>query len=203
MTDPSDDVRAFWEWFALHEARFRSIDSSRDPRLDEILRRLHGFSPKLYFEIGGAPEGPTEFIVTAEGRRDLYSEVRRLIAAAPALDGWRFIAFKPAHGFDFVTDYEGVHVDPKRCWFMPLTSAKRPNSLGLRIAVPDFQELRRDAFVTALLKVLDTALGELAAAEEIETVVVAPLPADPPRDGWIELIELPAYLMWRRRRAAK
>jgi hypothetical protein len=34
----------------------------------------------------------------AEGRREFFPHVRRLVAAAPPIDGWRVVAFKPKQG---------------------------------------------------------------------------------------------------------
>src|SRR6185369_14301859 len=201
-TEDSADIRTFWEWFVRNEARMRLIESGHDPRLDELLAKLHEYCRHLYVEVGGAPAGPVELVIKAEGRREFFPHVRRLVAAAPTIDGWRVIAFKPKMGFDFVTDYEGIRIDPKECWFLPLLSTKDANSLALRIAWRGFDRARRNTFVSALLQILDTELGELEHAEAIAFVEAAPLPADPPREGWIELVELEAYLEWQRKKGS-
>lgn len=199
--DDSADVRAFWEWFVRNEARLRSIDSGDDPRLDELLRKLREYCPKLSVEVGGAPEGPVELIIRAWGRREHFPQVRRLVAGAPPIDGWKVIAFKPKQGFAFVSTYEGVRIDPKECWFLPLESKKDPNALALRIACPDFDPARRNTFTSGLLQVLDTGLGEIEHAEAIAWVEVVALPDDPASDGYIELVDLQAFLDWRRRKS--
>src|SRR4051812_9694410 len=90
----------FWRWFAKHQARFRSVEvPEKEGLLDEIQHHLHAYCPDLFFEIGGFPGGTTELIITAAGRRALFPQVRELVSAAPPIDGWSFIAFKPAQGF--------------------------------------------------------------------------------------------------------
>lgn len=188
----------FWLWFTANAQQLRPIEASRkEAHLDEVLEHLHAYAPKLFFEIGGAPDGPTELVITAPGDRELFHAVEALIARAPSLDGWRFIAFKPAHGFDFVTEYGATRLDPAKCWFMPLTSTRQPGQLGLRVACPDFDPDHRDDFENAVHVVLHTALGEMSAAQDIDHVEVGALPDDPEDDGYIELIELPAYITWR------
>jgi hypothetical protein len=202
MSDADDSaaIRAFWDWFVRNEARMRWIESGHDPRFDELLAKLREYCPRLCIEVGGAPEGPVELIIGTEGRSEFFPYVRRLVAAAPPIGGWRVIAFKQKQGFDFVTTYEGLRIDPKECWFLPLESKRDPDWLALRIACPGFDPARNITFVSALLVILDTALGELEHAEAIAAVEAAPLPADPAHDGWIELDELQEYLDWRRRK---
>ena len=97
----------FWSWFAANASALRTVAGSEDLLLD----RLHGYCPELFFEIGGAPGGATELIITAEGDRSRFDAVRALVAAAPALVGWTFIAFRPPQGFAFVTRHERAEID--------------------------------------------------------------------------------------------
>lgn len=73
------DVRAeqsadgFRQWFTANEQRFRRIEASRkDALLGEILEHLHAYSAGLFLEMGGAPDGPNELVITAAGKRDLF-----------------------------------------------------------------------------------------------------------------------------------
>ena len=80
--------------------------------------------------------------------------------AKALLPDWQFIALKPAMGFDFVTNYEGVELDPKQMWFLPLKSASQPNDFALRVGVPNLlPEVQRQTS-NGVLVILDTALGE-------------------------------------------
>jgi len=201
--DLVSQASAFWRWFAKHQSRFRTVEvPQKETLLDEIQDHLHTYSPDLFFEIGGFPGGVTELIITAEGRRELFPLVWGLVGVAPQLDGWSFIAFKPAQGFDFVTEYGLAKLDPQQCWFLPLESSKNPERIGLRIGCPNFLHPTLQDFEKAALVALDTGLGELRAAEDIGHVEVERLPAEPADNGWIELVELPRYLdRWRSKRA--
>jgi hypothetical protein len=190
-------AQEFWRWFTKNQRRFRNVEvPEKEALLDEIQEHLHEYCPDLYFEIGGMPGETTELIITAEGKQALFALVEDLIARAPALEGWSFIAFKPPHGFDFVTRYGRATVDPETCWFLPLESPSEPNRVGLRVGCPNYDATLKSDFGNAVLVVLDTALGELRAAREIAGVEVVAAPQAPEDEGFIELVELARYLDW-------
>jgi hypothetical protein len=197
------DTRIFWEWFATAKPRLENFSHQRDDALlDEVQAALQRYSPGLWFEMGGHPDGPMELIISAEGDSDYFDDVRRLVAAAPDTRGWRFIAFKPPQGFEFRTEYEGVVVDPADCWFLPMQSKSNPTALGLRVAVPGFTDELESTNRAAVYIVLDTGLGELVATEAVHHLEVVPLPASPETDGYIKLNELGQYVTWREQREA-
>lgn len=183
-----ENQRAFWEWFEGNESRFRSIQLPRDePLLDEIQEALHAYSPGVWFETGQAEDGCNELIVSAEGQTRYFSAVRTLIASAPLVPGWRFIAFKPAQGFDFDTRYEGIVLSPKATWYMPLRSAADPTALGLRIGYAHYDPAREREFLAGTFIMLECALGELALAEQVKHIEVAALPSSPESSGYLPL----------------
>jgi hypothetical protein len=50
----------------------------------------------IYFLAGEAEAGVAELILTADGVYKNFAFIEDLVAAAPALTGWRFVALKPA-----------------------------------------------------------------------------------------------------------
>jgi hypothetical protein len=103
-------------------------------------------------------------------------------------------------GFDFAINYEGIVFDPKAMWFLPLESANRPSELGLRIGITGLTDHIQRAAANAALIILDTALGERAAASDVQHVEIEVLPSDPARAGYIELHQLAEFIAWRKRR---
>lgn len=188
----------FWRWFAGHRGELALMLDTSSAFWDVVLAELKKVDPSLWFEISGDLGGRREFVVTAEGRTELFETVDRLVAAAPDLEEWRFVALKPGSGFGFVSEYEGRRLDPNAIWFVPLESASDPQSLGVRVGVPGYDPADRRVFESAVLMMLDTGLGEREAATQLDVVQVGPLPADPPAEGYIELPELPAFIRWWR-----
>jgi len=189
----------FWSWFKTNASRFAGLGGEdEDDLLDEFERALHLFHPELYFEIGGRPEGPRELVITADGDRSLFPLVEELVAAAPAVPGWEVIAFKQAGGFECTVNYQGLTLDPAACWFRPLVATTDRSIFGLQVASPAYSSESEKTLLSAVYVLLDSALGELACAEQIQHVEVAPLPAQPETEGFMALRELPEYLAWLR-----
>jgi len=180
--------RNFWSWFARNEQRFRNVEvEEKEQLLDELLEALHTYCPHLWFEIGRANDGISELIISAEGNTEYFSAVRTLIANAPSIDGWRFIAFKPAMGIDFDTRYAGITFSPKTTWYLPLRSSSDPSELGLRVGYAHFDPARSQDFLTGTYIMLECVLGELALGEQVQHIEVTALPSSPESSGYSPL----------------
>jgi len=191
-----EECTIFWRWFERNETRFREIEeASREALLDELLEALHAYSPNLWFETGTADDGVSELIISAEGNADYFSDVRLLIAAAPVIAGWRFLAFKPANGFGFTTQYEGTTFSPDATWFLPLSCPGEHGALGIRVGYAHYDEQEHLRFLTGTYIMLECALGELAFAEQVQHVEVGRLPSSPASSGYLPLIELGEMVM--------
>jgi hypothetical protein len=195
-------ISEFWSWFASHETSLRAMAGSDDPLWDTALARLRAVHASLAFELSDPVEGVREFVVTAQGNAELFPLVDAMIAAASPRVGWEFVALKPAMGFDFITTYEGVKLDPREMWFMPLTSSSRPADLGVRIAVPGYTPALRSMLENALMMIVDTGIGERSAAMDIQHVDIEAVPEEPAKRGYIELTDLGPYIAWHKRRVA-
>lgn len=168
---------------------------------DEALTQLKAIDSRFWFELSHPDGTPREFILTAEGAKDAFPAAELTVAHAPELPDWRFFALKPAMGFDFVTKYEDVHLEPRKMWFLPLESASRPNDFAMRVGVPNLTPAIQRQVRNGVLVILDTALGERSAALDIAHVEVCALPQNPEKEGFLELPELPGYISWHKRKS--
>jgi len=186
-----EDQRTFWTWFGRNEEKFRDVEvPEKEQLLDELLDAVHDYCPQLWFETGRADDGCNELIISAEGDSSYFSAVRTLIAAAPPVAGWRFVAFKPGSGFEFDTSYEGITFSPKATWFLPLRSSSDPSGLGIRVGYAHYDQTMAQIFLAGTFIMLECALGELALAEKIQHIEVAALPSSPESSGYSPLPEL-------------
>jgi hypothetical protein len=166
---------------------------------DEVLDQLKAVDEGLWFEVSEPGGGDRELVITAEGDPGLFPLVQALVEASPRLPGWIFVALKPPGGFDFTLRYDGVQLEPGRLWFLPLTYLEAPAALGLRVGVPGLDPDQQQSVENGLHVLLDTALGERAAAE-LAHLEVCELPEAPEAAGFVELPELAQYLDYHRRK---
>lgn len=192
----------FWQWFLKRQERIEAFKEGSDQVIDELLSQLHKYNKHLFLELSVNSE-IKELVITAEGDTEQFESVRNLIAKAPSLKNWKFTAFKPALGFGFVNKYMGVEYDPSKLWFLPLEKTSDPSAIGIKIGIPNFDEKTHIHSRAALWIILDTGLGELVAAQDIQFMETGALPSDPEKEGYIELIELPKYLEWKKSKSSK
>ncbi len=193
----------FWNWFKRNNSKYYYINQmidleQKEKVLDDFLNQLHNYCDKLFFEIGGVPNEPQELIISAEGNKDYFHKVEALVSKAPNIDEWQIIAFKPPMGVDFITEYEGIKMNPHEIWFLPLDNEKDPKALGLRICLPNFDLKKEEIFLEGCYQLVDAILGEKSAALEINHIEVDKLPKNPDDKGLIELSELSKYINWRK-----
>lgn len=191
-------ITAFWSWLKAHQDELDALESPEHPFWDELLEHLKRVDEGLWFEVSMPGDGERELVITAEGDWELFPLVEAMVSVAPDLSGWEVVALKPAMGFEFGIQYEGLELDPRTMWFQPLIDEDAPEVLGLRVAMPDFDEEQEQSFANGLLVILDTALGEKSAASDVDVIEVCELPDDPQEEGFLPLPELTSYVEWRR-----
>ena len=85
----------FWKWFTEQESQLFAFETNQERNISELLQELHRINESLTFEIGSETEGIREFIISADGHRDVFPFVIRLADAAPPLPRWRIVKFRP------------------------------------------------------------------------------------------------------------
>lgn len=196
-------AKEFWSWFEKNSSKYfflNQIDSEkeREKLLDEFLEKLHEYSPKIFFEIGGQPDEKQDLIITAEGNLDYFSKVEELVNRSPKLRDWNIIAFKPPVDGNFTVEHKGVKIDLNKTWFLPLEDENNPKLLGLRICTSDYTSSKENEFVNTAYLALDSILGEKSAALNVQHVEVGDLPDNPEEEGLMNLSELPEYITWKK-----
>lgn len=191
----------FWDWFSANSNKYYFLndtdDETKEELMDSLLEKLHDYSTGLYFLVGGSPNEQQELIITAEGNLAYFDDVTNLVNVAPKLEHWNVIAFVPAQGFEFKTQYKTVELDPYKLWFLPLKNNEDAEKLGIRIGVSQvIPDAEQADFLTAAYIVLDTILGEQKAAEDIDYLDIQRLPANFDELGYHELTSLAAYIDW-------
>jgi hypothetical protein len=205
----SEATTEFWNWFKVNNSKFLNLNSdelnhaAKENLLDEFTAQLHTYNEHLYFEIGGRSGEEQELIITADGDSDYFDQVEQLITAAPAIDNWTYTALMPPLDLDYTSNFEDVVLKPLEIWFLPLNRESNPKSIGIRICLPNYEQVKDSEWLEgAVFRMLDTVLGEKAFAEDVDYVGIGHLPPTPEDHGMIELKELPAFVKWKKAKLA-
>ena len=203
-------IADFWNWFKERSEAFLNIsgdildEREKDDLLNEIQDNLHNYCDQLYFEIGGQPGEDQELIITAEGDKEFFKQVEELVYNAPNIDKWTIIAFKQSVDLNddpFTSNFEDVELKPIDMWFLPMDSKSNPKSIGIRVCLPNYEEVKDSKWMQpAVYKVLDTVLGEKSFALDVDYVDIGQLPDNPEKQGMIELKELAAFIRWKKKK---
>jgi hypothetical protein len=170
----------FWAWFQKNSVRLFAFESDRGV-LDELSAALHRVERGLTFELGPPRDGKREFIVSADGIRDRFDAVRKLVAAAPALDQWTVIPFRPPKDIDQIAITFGQQrLAADDLW---IRAERDGDRVGLNIFVRRLTEENREMLSGAVLLLLDSALGEYAVETQVGFIEIHPLPAQPAATG--------------------
>jgi hypothetical protein len=185
---------SFWRWFQSNESALRTLDPVGNPEnadklLDRIQERLADVQEGLVCEIGTpGDDGRREFIVSADGNRELFPAVRRLVRAAPELEYWETIPFRPRQGIKHKVHLGTLSLDPDNIWFRAIPSGKK---VDLYLFLKDFKLRSRDEVVRAGYILLDSALGELDVEQKLAGIKWQDLPLHPESEGFTPFYRLP------------
>ena len=143
--------------------------------------------------------GPTcELIITAEGARSLFAVARSVVESAPPIPGWTIRALRPQIGFPKSVRWGNYTLDVGTVVFRPLDRSDG-RGLDLDIFIPDLTPGDTEDAHNAVLRAMDSGLGEERLAEAVQGTVVRPLLKGIDQEDLIPLIDLDTIVERRRR----
>ena len=193
-----DATAAFWELFRQRQVGLARAASADEPPYDELLECLQRVDPGLYLEFGCDSTG-CDLIITAEGEQALFPLVRAVVAAAPTIPGWTIHALKPKTGFPSTVHWHGYALDVAAVVFEPL-DRNDSEQLDLHLFVPGLDPKDVSDAHNAALRAMDSGLGEQGLAEAVRGTKVRPLPQGATSEDFIPLVDLDAFIEWRKRK---
>ena len=152
-----DANAAFWDWFRAHAAEVATIARGDEKIADRLAAELHKIDSRLTFEVG-VRNTPKELIVSADGIRDAFPAVQRLVAAAPPVAGWRVIAFRPRKAGMSIQTGDGRKLGVDDIAFEVL--GKHADTIDVRFFVPGIGGADDAAAKQIGYLMLDAELGE-------------------------------------------
>jgi hypothetical protein len=194
------DHNSFWHWFRAHEKRFHEVMMANDDVdnnfLEKLMPALQQLNTQFYCLAGQEDANTIELIITAEGDIKSFVFVEELVAAAPALPGWKFTALKPAFGTDkWSVNMNGYKFNHETIGFYSNTDENYPDEIEITLVHTDFSESNEKAIANGTLIYLDNTLGELNAATLLDAVQVTG--SCPSNKELIPISKLKSFLEWR------
>lgn len=181
-----DSRLRFWQWFASHQDQLFDFEMDQERIFDELARELRRVHPGLTFEFG-PKANPREFVISADGIREVFPAVPSLVAAAPKLERWKITAFRPRHTPLCRVQIGETFVDPADVEFSLLT---KNSNIGIQLFMPGFKKNDMTRTQIAYL-LLDNALGEYDVETKLGLIQIL-APSSPSSAKRYSLPELPS-----------
>lgn len=190
----------FWDWFVQNEATIAAIDRPDAPIIPKIGKAIKKVHPGLVWEIEAVP--PTDarasslrqFVISADGIREVFDEVEALADAAPLLKHFKVVRFRAPHSdLDFKLQLGELHVGLDE-----ITFVARPGEKGLLdvlLFIPGCPAPNDRQYMHVAFLMLDALLGEYNVVCRLGSIDV--LRADPELSEGLEprpLAELRAMM---------
>jgi hypothetical protein len=199
---PVRSYAEFWKWFQNQEGAFhKAIKSGKDVDkdfLEPLFAKLKELRSGIYLLAGTLDSGKVEVVFTAEGNfRNIYF-VEELVAAAPALDRWKFTASKPPTAIcNFSLGMSGYTFDKDHLSFYPEEHAGYPDEIKIVVIHKDLDEHNNRDITLGVYNYLDNYLGELNSITIIDSLDVKG--PDEAEQDLIPIEKLEGYLNWRQK----
>ncbi len=165
----------FWNWFEKnHSTYYNEIENLeiREKIFDELHKNLKKVNEDLVFEFSPKHENNfREFTISAEGIKELFPIVEKLIEKSPKIENWKFNAFRQRiPGDEFEIQYGDLRIGYSDIFYR---SVDDNGKLGIELNIRDFDE--KGQTQNAIYILLDSLLGEYDVTTKI---------------GWIEWVKL-------------
>ncbi len=165
----------FWNWFEKNQETYYSEIENleiREKIFNELSKNLKKINEDLVFEFSPIHENKIrEFTISAEGIKDLFPVVEKLIEKAPKLKNWKFNAFRQRiPGDEFEIQYGDLKIGYSDIYYR---SEHDNGKLGIELNIRNFDG--KGQTQNAIYILLDGLIGEYDVTTKI---------------GWIEWVKL-------------
>ena len=193
----------FWNWFQQHEKTFHKVVKGRKNLeknfFDKMSLALNKIHTDIYYITGMYDDNTAELFFTAEGAVKNFVYVEELVAAAPKLAGWKFIALKPAlDNANFSIEMEGVEFNKDKILFYVNNQDKYPDLIDITFVHDDFDEKQKSLYANGTFIFVDNLIGERYFATLIDKISIAGK-KEAAKEDLIPIEKLRSFLEWRQK----
>ena len=155
----------FWQWFEKHEDMLFNFEKDQETVFDQLNRAMEKVHPDLTFEFSPVlTNGKREFVISAGGIKQAFTKVEALYAAAPELNRWEFIKFRPRRSPLHDLNYGDKSISANDVHFKMFKDGEK---VGLVLFLDGYNDQEHEIYGNIGYLFLDEALGEY----DVETKV--------------------------------
>jgi hypothetical protein len=192
----ADPIEKFWTWFKDNEKRLRKFEENPDKYLTEVLAQAKKIQAGLAIEFEPPKNGVINMTVSADGDKNIFAVVRNIVAKAPNIEGWRFIAFRQRMNLEQVKGMklkaEDHELDPEKMKFFPMING---DTLDLIIYAKGVTEENYNQIAYGGLLLLDNILGEYDCVTKVRSYDFHNMPTKKEElNDLLPLLDLAAYV---------
>lgn len=191
----------FWVWFVQHEKDFftavKEHEKVDEAFLQKISPLLHQLNENFYCVTGMINDSTAELIISTDGIIKEFVFAEELVAAAPAIPGWKITALKPPTDIDTMgIEMDGYEFNSGNIFFVSNSMSQYPDEIDITLVHKDYNEENKETITSGCLIYLDNLLGEYNTAIMVDVVQVAGM-----QEGQelIPIEKLQGYLVWRQK----
>jgi hypothetical protein len=185
--------KKFWHWLGDNAARVQAGLKKGDNSIQqEIATRFEQEFPNLVWEVSCPPKHGWMFCISADGNLERFPDVMAAVRSAPIIPGWTIQAFRPRGPISATLKMGETTLTYDDIWV-------RVANVGVKadvtMCVRGLNSQNADPLLTAVLVLLDNAIGEYDAVTAIRELSNEPLVESPiASDDFFPMSRLPEYL---------
>ena len=192
----TDNIEKFWIWFIANQSRLRNFQKNPDKYLTEVLSQIKKIKNGLAIEFEPPKNNIIGMTISADGDRNLFEIVQKIVSKAPEISGWKIIAFRQRMDLEEFTkiklEAEGQKLEPDKMKFFPVIQG---DTLDIIIYSKGINEKNFNQIAYGGLILLDNILGEYDCVMKVRSYDFQNLPTKKEElEGLQPLIDLAKYV---------
>lgn len=148
----------FWNWFSKNQTELYHYEKDQQILFDELTKRLKSIDSNLTFEFSPIHnDSIREFTISADGLKESFPTVIRLVEKAPKIPKWKINAFRqrvPGDGIQIVYD-DSLKISYNDIYFR---YAENSGKIDLELNIKNYK--KESGFDNAVFILLDALIGE-------------------------------------------
>lgn len=174
----SNKEKNLWKWFRAHSDELANA-SSDSLTFQTFYKKLSQIHSSLVFQIGTDDRASgRELVISSDGIREGISAVKKLVEAAPSIEGWKVVAFRQPVGESITVDGGGIKLSTDEILFDYLTAVNNTNTTDVTLYIDGVNVDNNEEYLRVAFILLDAAVGEFQVMTKIGKLDLLPMPKE-------------------------